>query len=137
MSVNVTNQVGCRLCNTATISSPSQSAGAQISSNTLCIGNAPAPNPDGAHASGNATGANVQSSLLSLDLTLPTGNDGSGDHTSVDSSQSGLGSNSESNQVLAVDVPPPPPGSVLHADVLRAVTTSTGTQTPSQATATS
>lgn len=133
MTVTVNNTAGCQVCNTATIASPKQNSGTAISSNQLCVGNTPQPNPGGATAGGNATGALVQSSLLGLNLTIPGGNDGANDVTSVDSFQSGVGSNSENNQLLAVDVPPPS-GSVLHADVLRTETVGTVTATPAEAT---
>ena len=133
MTVMVTNDAGCAICNIATIASINQGNGQQIPSNQVCVGSTPVAHPEGAHANGNATGANVASSLLGLDLTLPAGNDGPTDHTSVDSTRSGVGQNNESNQVLGIDVPPPAPGSVLHADVLRAESTSTITALPARA----
>jgi uncharacterized repeat protein (TIGR01451 family) len=131
LTVNVVNADGCQICNQATIKIGAN--GSATSSNNKCVAFTPSANASGAHATGNATGANVVSSLLGLDLTLPTGNDAAPDHTSVDSSQSGVGSDDESNQVLGVDIPPPAPGSVLRANVLRAETVSTVTAVPSQA----
>ena len=135
LTVNVVSASGCQVCNQATIKIGA--TGTPTSSNNECVNLTPSANAAGAHASGNATGANVGVPLLSLDLTLPAGNDPAPDHTSVDSTQSGVGSNDENNQVLAVDVPPPAPGSVLHANVLRATTVSTVTAVPSQARAVS
>jgi len=135
VSINVT--AGCTICNTAKIHGSDADNSTSKSSEEVCLSRTPGPNPDGAVAGGNATGAFVQSSLLSLTQTLPAGDDGVGDFTSVDSVQSGVGSNGESNQVLAVDVPPPAPGSVLHADVLRTETVSTITSLPAESTASS
>ncbi len=136
MTVTVTSLTACQICNVATIASTEKPAG--VSSNQLCVGNTPTPNPAGAHASGNATGANVFSSLLGLDLTVPVGNDEAPDHTSVDSAQGSVGSNSEQKQFLtAIDVPQPAPGSILHADILRSVSTGTVTALPARAAATS
>ncbi|MFY9586013.1 MAG: choice-of-anchor P family protein [Actinomycetota bacterium] len=132
LTVAVTGAAGCLICNVATIASPDQTGGSR-NSNQSCVSVTPTPNPAGARAGGNATPALVQSSLLNLDLTLPQGNDGAGDHTSVDSFQAGPGTDTEENELLAVDVPPPPPGSVLHATVLRAATQSTVTETPARA----
>ena len=133
LTVRVDQQIGCQICNVAQIASPKENNGGAVNSNTVCIGGTPGPNPAAATATGNATGADVASSLLGIDLTLPTGNDGPTDHTSVNSSQAGIGSNAEANQVLGVDIPPPAPGSVLHADVLRATSGANITAVPSRA----
>ncbi len=133
LTVDVIGTDGCRICNVASISSPDQTGGSR-NSNESCVDVTPGPDPAGAHASGDATGANIFSSLLGLDLTLPTGNDlPAPDHTSVDSSQAGLGSNSEQNALL--EILPPPGDTVLRADVLRAVSTSTITDNPARASA--
>ncbi len=74
-------------------------------------------NPASANASGSALGARVQDTLLGI----------------VCSSQSGIGSTSNSNQVLNVAVPPPG-GNVLKANVLSASSTSTVDSTTNTAT---
>lgn len=80
-------------------------------------------NPAGANASGNAFGASVQDTLLGINQTLPGATPATCTQ-GVCSSQSGIGSTSNNNQVLSVAVPPPS-GSVLNASVLSASSTST------------
>jgi hypothetical protein len=87
------------------------------------------PAPELANAMGSAFAARVQDSGLKIDQTLP-------DPPAV-SSQSGIGTSGNSNQVLDVDVPPPSPGSLLQADVLRASSTSRVTKSPAAADQTS
>ena len=77
--------------------------------------------PDLANARGSAFGASVKDTLLGLDQTV----------VPVSSSQSGVGSNAASNQLLDVDVPPD--GSTLRADVLRTSARSTVTAAPGEA----
>jgi uncharacterized repeat protein (TIGR01451 family) len=132
LTVTVVDPTSCQICNQASIKIGAN--GTQVFSGNKCVSLTPGPNPAGASAGGNATGALVQSSLLGLNLILPAGNDGPTDVTSVDTFQSGVGSSSESNQVLAVDVPPPA-GTVLHADVLRTETVGTVTASPAEANA--
>jgi hypothetical protein len=78
--------------------------------------------PERAHASGEAFGASVKDNVLGLDLKLAPSS----------SSQSGVGSNSNSDQVLNVAVPPAD-GSILRADVIRSSSTSTVTAAPAEA----
>ncbi len=78
--------------------------------------------PDLANAHGSAFGARVTDTLLGLDQTLG----------SVSSSQAGVGSNSQSGQVLDVNIPEPT-GEVLRADVVRTSSTSTVTNSPAEA----
>src|SRR5437899_8125970 len=80
-------------------------------------------NPAGANASGNAFAARIQDTLLGINQTLPAATPATCPQ-GVCSSQSGIGSTSNSNQVLNVAVPPPG-GSVLKANVLSASSTST------------
>src|SRR5437899_5154154 len=89
-------------------------------------------NPAGANASGNALGARIQDTLLAINQTLPAATPATCAQ-GVCSSQSGIGSTSNSNQVLNVAVPPPG-GSVLRANVLRASSTSTVDPTTNTAT---
>src|SRR5713226_9269438 len=89
-------------------------------------------NPAGANASGNAFGASIQDSLLGINQTLPAATPPSCTQ-GVCSSQSGIGSTSNSNQVLNLALPPPG-GSVLKANLLSA--SSTGTVDPTRNTAT-
>ncbi|HEV8682936.1 MAG TPA: choice-of-anchor P family protein [Actinomycetota bacterium] len=79
--------------------------------------------PDLANASGGAFGARVRETVLGLNETL----------IPAASSQSGVGSNSSSNQLLDVDVPPPS-GEILRADVVRTSARSTITESPGEAT---
>src|SRR5882762_2491944 len=89
-------------------------------------------NPAGANASGNAFGAHIQDTLLGMNLTLPAATPANCTQ-GVCSSQSGIGSTSNSNQVLSVAVPPPG-GSVVKANVLSASSTSTVDPTTNTAT---
>jgi hypothetical protein len=89
-------------------------------------------NPAGANASGNAFGAHIQDTLLALNQTLPAATPATCTQ-GVCSSQSGVGSTSNSNQVLSAAVPPPG-GSVLSANVLSASSTSTVDPTTNTAT---
>src|SRR3989475_10200542 len=88
-------------------------------------------NAAGANASGNAFGAGIQDTLLALNQTLPSATPVTC-RQGVCSSQSGNGSTSNTNQVLSVAVPPPG-GSVLQANVLRASSTSTVDSTTNSA----
>src|SRR6266404_46231 len=89
-------------------------------------------NPASANASGIALGARVQDTLLGIRQTLPTATPATCTQ-GVCSSQSGIGSTSNSNQVLNVAVPPPG-GNVLKANVLSASSTSTVDSTTNTAT---
>src|SRR6267378_4648637 len=80
-------------------------------------------NPAGANASGNALAASIQDTLLRISQTLPAATPTTCTE-GVCSSQSGIGSTSNSNQVLTVAVPPPG-GNVVKANVLSASSTST------------
>jgi hypothetical protein len=80
-------------------------------------------NPAGANASGNAFGASIQDKLLGINQTLPAATPATCTE-GVCSSQAGIGSTSNSNQVLDVAVPSPS-GSILRANVLSASSTST------------
>jgi hypothetical protein len=89
-------------------------------------------NPAGANASGNALGASIQDKLLGLNQTLPAATPATCTN-GVCSSQSGIGSTSNSNQVLNVAVPSPG-GSVLKANVLSASSKSAVDSTTNTAT---
>ena len=78
-------------------------------------------NPAGANASGNAFAARFQDALLALDTTLPAATPATCTQ-GVCSSQSGPGTNGNTNQVLGV---PPPSQPLLSANVLSASSTST------------
>ncbi len=89
-------------------------------------------NPAGANASGNALAASIQDTLLGINQTLPAATPATCTE-GVCSSQSGIGSTSNSNQVLNVAIPPPG-GNVLKANVLSASSTSTVDSTTNTAT---
>src|SRR3989449_5031246 len=89
-------------------------------------------NPAGANANGNALAARVQDTLLGINQALPAATPATCTQ-GVCSSQSGIGSTSNSNQVLNVAVPPPG-GSILKANVLSASSTSTVDPTTNTAT---
>src|SRR5216683_5602510 len=89
-------------------------------------------NPAGANASGNALGVSIQDTLLGISQTLPAATPATCTE-GVCSSQSGIGSTSNSNQGLNVAVPAPG-GNVLKANVLSASSTSTVDSTTNTAT---
>ena len=89
-------------------------------------------NPPGANASGSASAARIQDSLLGISQTLPAATPPTCTN-GVCSSQSGIGSTSNSNQALSVAVPPPG-GSLVNANVLSASSTSTVDPTTNTAT---
>src|SRR5467141_778435 len=89
-------------------------------------------NPAGAKASGNASAAQIQDRLLGINQTLPAATPATCTQ-GVCSSQSGIGSTGNSNQVLNVAVPPPS-GNVLKANVLSASSMSTVDSTTNTAT---
>src|SRR5467141_2230067 len=89
-------------------------------------------NPAGANASGNASAAQIQDKLLGINQALPAATPPTCTQ-GVCSSQSGIGSTGNSNQVLNVAVPPPG-GNVLKANVLSASSTSTVDSTTNTAT---
>jgi hypothetical protein len=78
--------------------------------------------PDLANARGGAYGARVNDTLLGLNQTL----------VPVSSSQSGVGSNGQTDQLLTLNVPEPE-GDVLRAVALRTGSTSTVTAAPAEA----
>ena len=77
--------------------------------------------PNGANAKGNAFAAQIQDSVLGLNQTFPAATPATCTQ-GVCSSQSGPGSNTNSNQVLGV---PPPSQPLLSASLLSASSTST------------
>src|SRR5467141_3552910 len=89
-------------------------------------------NPAGANASGNAFAASIKDTLLGINQTLPAATPATCTE-GVCSSQSGIGSTSNSNQVLNAVVPPPS-GGILKANVLSASSTSTVDSTTNTAT---
>jgi hypothetical protein len=86
-------------------------------------------NPAGANASGNALAVSIQDTLLRINQTLPASTPANCTE-GVCSSQSGIGSTSNSNQVLNVAIPFPG----LKANVLSASSTSTVDSTTNTAT---
>ena len=116
-------QVGCSLFSTVymkTRSSTSIDAALQDRTAALPV-NFAVDRPDLAHARGGSLGASVNDPLLGLNQAF----------VPVSSSQSGVGSNGSSDQLLNPKVPAD--GSVLSADVLRSSARSTITQSPAQA----
>ena len=85
--------------------------------------------PDLAKAHDSAFGARVQ--MLGINTTLPVDDDNHRGTPAVDSSQSGVGSDSDDEQVLEVKIPAS--GDILSAGVLRASSTSPITDAPAQA----
>ena len=128
LALNITDTIGKIPCNKVlfasmkTRSSTSLSAALQDRTKVKPV-NFSVQNPAGANASGNAAAASIQDTLLGLNETLPAATPASCTH-GVCSSQSGVGSTSNSNQVLNVAVPPPGGGD-LQANVLSASSTST------------
>ena len=125
LTVTVLDSAGCEICNVATIQATSISP---VSSNQVCIPNTPRPNPAGAHANDSAYGAKVKSTPPLGDGITPALDQ---TFTPVHSSQTGVGSDSQSDQAQNVNAPAD--GSVLHADLLRTSSTSTITASPAEA----
>jgi hypothetical protein len=137
LSLNVSDTIGTIPCNKILFVSmktrASTSLSAELKDRTRAKPvNFTVFNPAGANASGNAFGAQIQDTLLGINQTLPAATPATCTQ-GVCSSQSGIGSTSNSNQVLNVAVPPPG-GSVLAANVLSASSTSTVDPTTNTAT---
>jgi len=116
LALNVSDTIGTIPCNKVLFASmktrASTSLSAELKDRTRVQPlNFTVFNPAGANASGNALGARIQDTLLGINQTLPAATPATCTQ-GVCSSQSGIGSTSNSNQVLNVAVPPPG-GSVL------------------------
>src|SRR5713101_1348704 len=137
LTLNVTDTIGEIPCNkilfVAMKTRASTSLSAELKDRTrIKPVNFTVFNPAGANASGNASAAQIQDRLLGINQTLPAATPATCTQ-GVCSSQSGIGSTSNSNQVLNVAVPPPG-GAVLKANVLSASSTSTVDPTTNSAT---
>jgi uncharacterized repeat protein (TIGR01451 family) len=106
--VRVLNTVGCQVCNQAALSSADFNGGVATQTENVCIDGFPGPRPDLANASGAAQAATINLSVPATRSTI----------SPVESSQSGIGVDSDNNQILEVFEPQ------LHADVLRSTSTS-------------
>src|SRR6266581_3217687 len=137
LALNISDTIGTIPCNKVlfvsmkTRSSTSLSAALQDRTKVKPV-NFTISNPAGANASGNAFAASVQDALLGINQTLPTATPVTCTQ-GVCSSQSGVGSTSNSNQVLNVAIPPPGGGD-LQANVLSASSASTVDSTTNTAT---
>jgi hypothetical protein len=139
LALNVTDTIGTIPCNKVFFTSmktrSSTSLSAELKDRTRAKPlNFTIFNPSGANASGDAFAASVHDSLLGLNETLPAATPANCTQ-GVCSSQSGAGSNGNSNQVLSVALPPPG-GGILKANVLSASSTSTVDPTTNTATET-
>ncbi|HEU5003398.1 MAG TPA: choice-of-anchor P family protein [Actinomycetota bacterium] len=127
VTTTVNSNVGCSVCNQASMTSPSQNNGAPILSNNLCLVGVPGPNPAGAHARGNAVGLNVNVSallgLLAVRATL----------SQASSSQTGVGSNGNHQQVATVNLNLGGLGGVLNAGLLSTQSNAVITASPAEA----
>src|SRR6266851_1574612 len=137
LALNVSDTIGEIPCNAVLFVSmktrASTSLSAELKDRTRVKPvNFTAFNAAGANASGNALGARVQDTFLGINQALPAATPATCTQ-GVCSSESGIGSTSNSNQVLNVAVPPPG-GSVLKANVLSASSTSTVDSTTNTAT---
>ena len=137
LALNVSDTIGTIPCNKVLFASmktrASTSLSAEVKDRTRVMPlNFTVFNPSGANANGNAFAASVQDTLLGINQVLPAATPANCTQ-GVCSSQSGPGSNGNSNQVLNVALPPPG-GGVLKANVLNA--SSTGTVDPATNTAT-
>src|SRR6266436_1721794 len=137
LALNVSDTIGTIPCNQVLFVSmktrASTSLSAELKDRTRAVPvNFTVFNPAGANASGDALGAQIQDTFLGINQALPAATPATCTQ-GVCSSQSGIGSTSNSNQVLNVAVPPPA-GSVLKASVLSASSTSTVDPTTNSAT---
>src|SRR5712664_3463353 len=126
LALNVSDTIGTIPCNQVLFVSmktrASTSLSAELKDRTRAMPvNFTVFNSAGANASGNAFAARLEDALLGLDTTLPAATP-AGCTQGVCSSESGRGSTSNGNQVLAV---PPPPQPLLSASVLTASSRST------------
>src|SRR5438309_2069055 len=137
LALNISDTIGTIPCNKVlfvsmkTRSSTSLSAALQDRTKVKPV-NFTISNPTGANASGNAAADSIHDTVLGISQTLPAATPITCTQ-GVCSSQSGVGSTSNSNQVLNVAVPPPG-GNVLKANVLSASSTSTVDSTTNTAT---
>src|SRR2546427_7010960 len=111
LALNVSDTIGTIPCNKILFVSmktrASTSLNAELKDRTRTKPvNFTVTNPAAANASGNAFGARIQDTLLGINLTLPAATPATCAQ-GVCSSQSGIGSTSNSNQVLSVAIPPP------------------------------
>ncbi len=137
LALNVSDTIGEILCNKILFVSmktrASTSLSAELKDRTRVKPvNFSVINPAGANASGNALAASIQDTLLGINQTLPAATPATCTGGAC-SSQSGIGSTSNSNQVLNAAVPPPS-GGILKANVLSASSTSTVDSTTNTAT---
>ncbi len=126
LSLNVSDTIGTIACNKVLFASMKTRASTSLSAEvkdhtTVKPLNFTIFNPTAANANGSAFAASIQDKLLGINETLPAATNCT---QGVCSSQSGVGSVSNSNQVLNVAVPPPG-GGVLQASALSASSTST------------
>src|SRR5712692_3944180 len=137
LALNVTDTIGEIPCNKILFTSmktrASTSLSAEVKDRTrIKPVNFTVFNPTGANASGNALAASIRDTLLGINQTLPAATPATCTG-GVCSSQSGVGSTSNSNQVLNAAVPPPS-GGILKANVLSGSSTSTVDSTTNTAT---
>src|SRR5207245_2273856 len=123
LALNVTDTIGEIPCNKVLFASMKTRASTSLSAEAkdrtkVKPLNFTVFNPAGANASGNAFAARIQDTLLGINQTLPAATPATCTQ-GVCSSQSGIGSTSNSNQVLNVAVPPPG-GTVLPGHVFTA-----------------
>jgi uncharacterized repeat protein (TIGR01451 family)/fimbrial isopeptide formation D2 family protein len=118
LTVQVTTTTACQISNAAQLTFDSQTA---KTSNTVSTAVNPLPNPAGAHASGNATGAQILSSGILNINTSPIGRSAT--------SQTGVGAPVPDNHsVLSLSIPP-----VISADALTTTSSSAVTPLPNSA----
>ncbi len=127
LALNVSDTIGTIPCNTVLFVSMKTRASTSLSAElkdrtTAKPVNFTIFNPAGAQANGNAFGVSIQDALLGISEILPAATPATCTQ-GVCSAQSGVGSASNSNQVLDAAVPPPG-GSIVRASVLSASSTS-------------
>src|SRR6266704_3131943 len=128
LALNISDTIGTIPCNTVLFVSmktrSSTSLSAELKDRTTAKPvNFTIFNPAGAQANGSAFGVSIQDALLGISEILPAATPTTCTQ-GVCSAQSGVGSASNSNQVLDAAVPPPG-GSIVRASVLSASSTST------------
>jgi hypothetical protein len=127
-AINLTDsplgEIGCQLFSSVHMKTRASTAiSAELKDRTDALPvNFALDRPDLANARGGAYGARVNDTLLGLNQTL----------VPVSSSQSGVGSNGQSDQLLTLDVPQPE-GDILRAVAVRTSSTSTVTEAPAEA----
>lgn len=96
-TVTVTSETACDICNVATIGASNFNDGQVVESNKVCLEVVHVAHPERAHSNGSGIGAQVLTTGLIGISTTPIGKSAS--------SQPGIGTTSDEDKLLAIDLP--------------------------------